>query len=184
MGRTTMRFFMLSLIPSVMYWWLGYFLCILGIGLSAKVPDAVIIVLFMLLNVLIYSAIWLWMLERPPHRDKTIGRADYMVLHIPTIFYFVCTIGLLTTELVLNRIYPVSELGVTGLLYETFVHFHTVKLFYQMICPLGLNTALVCIMAPASSTVYYLVTFLNLLLYAVLITIWFKKISRRPVLGF
>lgn len=161
-----------------MYWWLGYFFCMLGIGLSVKIPDAVIIVLFMLLNILIYSAIWLWMLEPPPHRDKAIRRSDYIVLHIPTIFYFACMLGLLTTELVLNRIYPISEFGVTGLLCETFVHFHTVKLFYQMICPLGLNTALVCIIDPMSSSVYYLIAFLNLLLYAAVITIRFKRKSK------
>lgn len=163
MVKSTIRFFILTVAFSVIYFFT--FGGIIGFALTEEGVNVPLVVIFMFLNILIYAAIWIAALKVPPYQENVVHGLDYLVLHMPTIFYLVCTLGLLTADLLLGDI-AITTLG-------------TLKYFYQMICPLGINTVMaISIVDSIDTYVYYLSVFLNLLLYAVVITIAFKRKSR------
>lgn len=55
-----------------------------------------------------------------------------------------------------------------------------IRYFYQAICPLGINTMLmVCVTDSIDSYAYDLSNFLNLALYAVVITVIYKRARKK-----
>lgn len=157
MAKSVIRFSIIRLVLSVANFFsigglIGFFLT------EGKVYVSLIVV-YMILNLLMFSLIWVFLLNVPPREAGRTNRSDLLVLHIPTIIYFALTLGLLTADLVLG-----------------VVELDTIKYFYQVVCPLGINTIMICCVEDSmDSYVYYLSTFLNLMIYTAVITITYKR---------
>ena len=163
MTKSVVRFSVIRLILSVLNFFSigGVLLFFLTEG-TVHVP---FLVVYMLLNIAVFSLVWAFLLNVPREAGGT-ARSDLLTLHIPTILYSVLTLVLLAADLAFGDVAATA--------------FVTIKYIYAVACPLGINTIAAISMADSiDSYVYYLSIFLHLAIYAAVITVVYKSDIKR-----
>lgn len=164
MTKSVVRFSVIRLILSVVNFFSigGVLLFFLTEG-TVHVP---FLVVYMLLNIAVFSLVWAFLLNVPPREAGGTARSDLLTLHIPTILYSVLTLVLLAADLAFGDVAATA--------------FVTIKYIYAVACPLGINTIAAISMADSiDSYVYYLSIFLHLAIYATVITVVYKSDIKR-----
>lgn len=122
------------------------------------------------------AAVLLWRaaLKNPPVLEYEDDCTALLKLHIPTMIYAALLLILLAAELALPYFIRGMDDPFRAQWYGgTLV---SAKYFMQSLMPLGINTVMVEAVAEDIQTnLYYPVSFLNLLIYAVTITVIYKK---------
>lgn len=164
MTKSVVRFSVIRLILSVVNFFSigGMLLFFLTEG-AVHVP---LLVVYMLLNIAVFSLVWAFLLNVPPLEAGMTARSDLLTLHIPTILYSVLTLGLFAADLAFG------DVAATVI--------DTIKYFYSAVCPLGINTiAAIAMVDTIDSYVYYLSLLLHLAIYAAVITWVYKSDIKR-----
>lgn len=169
MVKSVIKFSVIRLVlAAVNFFTLG---ALIGFFLTEGKVYTSLIAVYMIFNILLFSLVWAFILNIPPRKSGSSDRFDLLVLHIPTLIYLLLTLGLLAANLILKAVEP----GAGG-----FYVMDMIRYFYQAICPLGINTMLmVCVTDSIDSYAYDLSNFLNLALYAVVITVIYKRARKK-----
>lgn len=144
---------------------------VIGWCLTEDTIYIVAITIYVICNLAVAVLLWKAALKNPPVLEYEDDRSALLKLHIPTMIYAALLLILLAADLVLPD-------GMTDPLCENvYVSWlGTAKYFMQSLMPLGMNTVMVVAVAEDIQTnFYYPASFLNLLIYAVTITVIYKK---------
>ena len=159
MAKSVLRFSLIRLALSVVnFFTLG---ALISFFLTEGEVHTAGIAVYMVLNILIFSLVWVLTLNIPPREAGKSNRSDLLTLHIPTLIYFGLTLVLLAADLLFGA--AESEAGGYALVMLRYL--------YLSVCPLGINTLLVSYLDDfAGSFAYYVSVILHLMLYAGVIT--------------
>lgn len=161
MIKNAIKFLIITLTTSAIYFFtIGG---LIGFALTEEEQNIPLIVAFMMFNAVLFIAVWIISLKRLKVKTNQIAKSSVFVINIPTIIYFVLTLILLILDLALRNN------------FESIII--TIKYFYLVFFPLGINTAmLTSVIDSIDSYLYYIFNFCNLLIYAiVIIAVFFRN---------
>ena len=161
MIKNAIKFLIITLTTSAIYFFtIGG---LIGFALTEEEQNIPLIVAFMMFNAVLFIAVWIISLKRLKVKTNQITKSSVFVINIPTIIYFVLTLILLILYLSLRNN------------FESIII--TIKYFYLVFFPLGINTAmLTSVIDSIDSYLYYIFNFCNLLIYAiVIIAVFFRN---------
>ena len=161
MIKNAIKFLIITLTTSAIYFFtIGG---LIGFALTEEEQNIPLIVAFMMFNAVLFIAVWIISLKRLKVKTNQITKSSVFVINIPTIIYFVLTLILLILHLSLRNN------------FESIII--TIKYFYLVFFPLGINTAmLTSVIDSIDSYLYYIFNFCNLLIYAiVIIAVFFRN---------
>lgn len=161
MIKNAIKFLIITLTTSAIYFFtIGG---LIGFALTEEEQNIPLIVAFMMFNAVLFIAVWIISLKRLKVKTNQITKSSVFVINIPTIIYFVLTLILLILDLSLRNN------------FESIII--TIKYFYLVFFPLGINTAmLTSVIDSIDSYLYYIFNFCNLLIYAiVIIAVFFRN---------
>lgn len=155
MIKNAIKFLIITLTTSAIYFFtIGG---LIGFALTEEEQNIPLIVAFMMFNAVLFIAVWIISLKRLKVKTNQIAKSSVFVINIPTIIYFVLTLILLILDLALRNN------------FESIII--TIKYFYLVFFPLGINTVmLLSVIDSINSYLYYIFNFCNLLIYASAIT--------------
>lgn len=161
MIKNAIKFLIITLTTSAIYFFTVGGL--IGFALTEEEQNIPLIVAFMMFNAVLFIAVWIISLKRLKVKTNQITKSSVFVINIPTIIYFVLTLILLILDLALRNN------------FESIII--TIKYFYLVFFPLGINTAmLTSVIDSIDSYLYYIFNFCNLLIYAiVIIAVFFRN---------
>lgn len=154
MIKNAIKFLIITLTTSAIYFFtIGG---LIGFALTEEEQNIPLIVAFMMFNAVLFIAVWIISLKRLKVKTNQIAKSSVFVINIPTIIYFVLTLILLILDLALRNN------------FESIII--TIKYFYLVFFPLGINTVmLLSVIDSINSYLYYIFNFCNLLIYAIVI---------------
>lgn len=154
MIKNAIKFLIITLTISAIYFFsIGG---LIGFALTEEEQNIPLIFAFMIFNTLFFIAVWIISLKRLKVKTNQIAKSSVFVINIPTIIYFVLTLILLILDLALRNN------------FESIII--TIKYFYLVFFPLGINTVmLLSVIDSINSYLYYIFNFCNLLIYAIVI---------------
>lgn len=147
---------------------------VIGWCLTEDTIYIVAITIYVICNLAAAVLLWKAALKNPPVLEYEDDCTALLKLHIPTMIYAALLLILLAAELAM----PYFTRGVEDPFQAQWYGGTLVsaKYFMQSLMPLGINTVMVeAVAEDIQINFYYPASFLNLLIYAVTITVIYKK---------